>query len=219
MNNKNVDIEQLVKNQQLLRKKQVEDNKDFLKDKLFLEFGVFMGHSILNYYASYLENNIEPNFFGFDSFEGLPEEKLDPHSPWYTGQFDVGGNINPELLNKNGLQIIKGWFTDTLNDDTLKKFNNKKAGLVHIDCDIYTSTLEVLEFLVKNKLLVDGTIIVYDDWGAWKQSGLEEKDEYNIAEGRAHREICEKYNLKFERVHTEIIDPSYYFIATFKYKK
>lgn len=209
----------MVENQHTLRSKQVKENKDFLKDKLFLEFGVFMGHSMLNYYNIYLENNIEPNFFGFDAFEGLPEERMDPHSPWNTGDFNLNGNINPELLNKDGMQIIKGWFSDTLNDDTIQKFAGQKAGLVHVDCDIYTSTLEVLEFLVKNDLLVDGTIIVYDDWGAWKQSGLQEQDEYNIAEGRAHKEICEKYNLKFERLYTATIDPEYYYITTFKYKK
>lgn len=212
------DMPEFRKNQLLFRKKQIEENKEFLKDKIFIEFGVYQGHSILQYYSYYLQNDIEPDFYGFDSFEGLPEEKLDPHSPWHTGQFNLDGQINPELLNKKGINIIKGWFGETLNDEFLNKIQNKKIGLIHIDCDIYSSTLEVLEFLVKNKLLSDGTLLVYDDWGAWKQVELDEKDEYNIAEGRAHKEICDKYDLKFERVGTEIIDPNYYFITTFKYR-
>jgi O-methyltransferase len=201
------------------RKKQVEENKDFLSDKLFLEFGVFQGNSILEYYSAYRHSSIKPTFFGFDSFEGLPDEKLDPHSPWKVGDFDVNGHINPELLNKEGMEIIPGWFNKTLNADTKKKFKRKKAGLVHIDCDIYTSTLEVLEFLVTNNLLVDGTLIVYDDWGAWKQARLTEDKQYDLAEGRAHKEIAKKYGLKFELVGTECIDPLYYFVATFKYCK
>lgn len=201
------------------RKNQVRENKQFLDGKLFLEFGVFKGNSILEYYSAYLENNINPVFFGFDAFQGLPEEKLDPHTPWKTGDFNLSGVINPELLNKDGLEIVPGWFSDTLNDQTKNKFGNKKAGLVHIDCDIYTSTLEVLEFLATNNLLVDGTLIVYDDWGAWKQAQLQESQEYDVAEGRAHKEICKKYNLNFEFLHTECVDPEYYYVTTFRYRK
>ena len=96
-------------------------------------------------------------------------------------------------------------------------FDGKKVGLVHIDCDTYTSTLQVLEFLVSHNLLVDGTILVYDDWGAWKQACLTKENEYDIAEGRAHKEIAEKYNLNFEFVGTECIDPEYYYVTTFRY--
>jgi len=201
------------------RKRQVEENKDFLSNKLFLEFGVFQGNSILEYYSAYRESGITPSFFGFDAFKGLPEEKLDQHSPWKAGDFNLNGHINPELLNKEGMEIIPGWFNETLNADTKKKFKRKKAGLVHVDCDIYTSTLEVLEFLVTNNLLVDGTLIVYDDWGAWKQARLTEDKAYDVAEGRAHKEIAEKYGLKFELVDTQCFDPEYYFVTTFKYCK
>tara|TARA_B100002019_G_C21029904_1_gene479074 strand:+ start:63 stop:695 length:633 start_codon:yes stop_codon:yes gene_type:complete len=199
------------------RKTQVEENKEFLDGKLFLEFGVFRGYSMLEYYSAYGENNIKSKFFGFDAFQGLPEENLDPHTPWKTGDFNLDGQINPELLNKEGMEIVPGWFSDTLNKETKKKFGRKKAGLVHVDCDIYTSTLEVLEYLVKENLLVEGTLIVYDDWGAWKQARLTEDREYDVAEGRAHKEIAEKYGLKFELVHTKCVDPEYYYVTTFKY--
>ena len=201
------------------RKNQVKENKEFLSNKLFLEFGVFKGNSILEYYSAYQENKIEHFFFGFDAFKGLPEENLDPYTPWKTGDFNLDGVINPKLLNKEGLEIVPGWFSDTLNCKTLEKFGEKKAGLIHIDCDIYTSTLQVLEFIVENELLVDGTLIVYDDWGAWKQAQLKENQEYDVAEGRAHKEICEKYGLDFEFVNTECIDPEYYYVTTFRYKK
>ena len=201
------------------RKKQVEENKDFLSNKLFLEFGVFRGNSILEYYSAYQESGITPSFFGFDAFKGLPEEKLDQHSPWKTGDFNLNGHINPELLNKEGMEIIPGWFNETLNADTKKKFKRKKAGLIHVDCDIYTSTLEVLEFLVTNNILADGALIVYDDWGAWKQAYLTEDNAYDVAEGRAHKEIAEKYGLKFELVNTVCFDPQYYYVTTFKYCK
>jgi len=200
------------------RRKQVRENKDFLSDKLFLEFGIFEGHSILEYYNAYVENEIQPFFFGFDSFQGLPEEKVDQYSPWTIGEFSTHGFVNIKLLNKDGLHLIPGWFHETLNQETFKKFNGKKVGLVHIDCDTYTSTLEVLEFLIQYDLMTDGTLIVYDDWGAWKIANLDESQKFDVSEAKAHKEICEKYNLTFELVSTEVIDPASHYVTTFRYK-
>lgn len=200
-----------------LRKRQVKENKEFLSDKLFLEFGVFEGCSILEYYDAYVENELEPFFFGFDSFEGLPEETVDQHSPWTKGNFSTNGFVNLKLLNKEGLNIIPGWFHETLNEETFKKFKGKKAGLIHIDCDIYTSTLQVLEFLIQHNLITNGTLIVYDDWGAWRMSGLQESQQFDVSEAKAHKEICEKYDLNFELMSISTIDPLSHYVATFKY--
>ena len=37
-----------------------------------------------------------------------------------------------------------------------------KVGMVHIDVDLYSSTMEVLEFI--KPLLVVGTVLIFDDW-------------------------------------------------------
>jgi hypothetical protein len=201
------------------RREVINNNSQFLNDKLYLEFGTCHGGSMLEYYSLYKENNIQNNtFYGFDSFKGLPVENNDPLTVWKEGEFSTGGHINPGLLNKSDMIIMDGWFCDTLNDNTAKMFYDKKAGLIHIDCDIYTSTIEVLEFIVKYNLLTIGTIIVYDDWGAWRQAGLTEDRQYDIAEGRAHREICEKYNLNFELVNKVVPVDEFYEIATFIYR-
>ena len=73
------------------RNKIVLENKEFLKDKLLFEFGVCSGASLTNFYKTYEQNNIKSEFYGFDSWQGLPEEKLDPHTPWATGDFDTNG--------------------------------------------------------------------------------------------------------------------------------
>lgn len=203
------------------RRNTVLNNIEFLKNKLFLEFGTCNGTSLLEYYNLYKEFSINSTFYGFDSFVGLPYEPTDilSHSIWNTGDFSVNGIINPELLNKPEIKIVDGWFCDTLTDDIAKEFGKAKVGLLHVDCDIYTSTIEVLEFIVKNKLLVNGTIVVYDDWGGWRQADLLEDQQYTIGEGRAHREICEKYNLNFELVNKTIVNESCYEIATFIYRE
>ena len=110
------------------------------------------------------------------------------------------------------------FFSDTLNESLLSRFENKKIGIAHIDCDIYTSTVEVLEFIIESDLLCDGSILLYDDWGAYRSSGLSEDYEYKVAEARAHKEMVEKYNLNFELVHKEVIDPSFYIMTVFKFR-
>ena len=197
-----------------LRNELVSKNSDFLRDKLFLEFGVHKGESFLEFYNLYKNYNLDRNFFGFDSFVGLPVEKNDLHSPWKTGKFSCNGNINPELLNKKDAHIIDGWFSETLTDSLVTKFDNKTIGILHMDCDIYTSTLEVWEFVLKNNLLCNGSIIIYDDWGSFLMNN---KSEYENGQSKAHRDIQEKYNIKFELVNKMILDPSFYIISIFKY--
>jgi len=199
----------------------IKKHANFLDDKLFLEFGVMQGHSLVDFYNAYKTENIKGKFFGFDSFLGLPEEKNDEHSPWATGKFSIGGidGVLPEVMNNKDMTIVDGWFSDTLTDSVVEKFDGKKIGIVHIDCDIYTSTVEVLEFIIKNDLLCDGSILLYDDWGAYRQSNLSEEYEYSVAEAKAHREIAEKYDLEFELLQKEVIDPAYYIMSVFKYHK
>lgn len=199
-----------------LREDIVSNNKDFLQNKLFLEFGVHKGESLLEFYKLYKNYGVNRDFFGFDSFVGLPEEKNDLNSPWKTGKFSCNGNINPDLLNKSGVNIIDGWFNQTLNDSLLEKFNNKKIGILHMDCDIYTSTIEVWEFVLKHDLLCDGSIIIYDDWGSYLMNN---KNEYENGQSKAHRDIQEKYNINTRLIDKITLDSSFYIISTFRYYK
>lgn len=199
-----------------LREDIVLNNKDFLQNKLFLEFGVHKGESLLEFYKLYKNYGVNRDFFGFDSFVGLPEEKNDLNSPWKTGKFSCNGNINPDLLNKSDVNIIDGWFNQTLNDSLLEKFNNKKIGILHMDCDIYTSTIEVWEFVLKHDLLCDGSIIIYDDWGSYLMNN---KNEYENGQSKAHRDIQEKYNIKTRLIDKITLDSSFYIISTFRYYK
>lgn len=199
-----------------LREDIVSNNKDFLQNKLFLEFGVHKGESLLEFYKLYKNYGINRDFFGFDSFVGLPEEKNDLNSPWKTGKFSCNGYINPDLLNKSDINIIDGWFDQTLNDSLLEKFNNKKIGILHMDCDIYTSTVEVWEFVLKHDLLCDGSIIIYDDWGSYLMNN---KNEYENGQSKAHRDIQQKYNINTRLIDKITLDPSFYIISMFRYYK
>ena len=193
----------------------VENNKDFLKGKSLLEFGVYKGNSLSTFSNLYDEFGLKKVFFGFDSFKGLPKEILDENNPHYCpeGVFTDGP---VEILNiiLPFVTIKDGWLENSLNEETLKEVEKNEIGLIPIDCDIYTSTIQVLEWIVKNNLLIDGALIVYDDWGGHYNKGV---GEYQCGEGKAHKEICEKYNLNFDFVSCDVISHGYYEICTFRY--
>ena len=107
-------------------------------DILLLEFGVWKGDST----RCFIELNKSPNsrFYGFDSFEGLPED-------WRgmtTTRFDVQG-VMPKIDDPR-VKFVKGWFRDTLPGlmEELEQASQGRALVVHYDADLYSSTLYLL---------------------------------------------------------------------------
>jgi hypothetical protein len=129
------------------------DCMHYCKDKsgLFLEFGVYQGGTI-NFMSSILKNKI---FYGFDSFEGLPEDWIGNGNVINEkGTFKT----NIPKVNDNVL-LIKGLFQETV----IEFFNNNKTliSFVHIDCDLYSSVDYVLRN-IENKI-EDDCLIIFDD--------------------------------------------------------
>jgi O-methyltransferase len=121
----------------------------------FLEFGVFRGESF-KYWLG-LNQNPESRFTGFDTFTGLPEqwENFD------AGAFDTDG-ATPETGDKRA-RFDKGMFQDTLYD-FLDNFSPRRQLVIHIDCDLFSSTLFVLAAL--DRFIVPGTIIMFDEFAS-----------------------------------------------------
>jgi len=86
---------------------------------------------------------------GFDSFQGLPED-------WRPG-FPAGRFACP-APDLPGATLVIGLFADTLPHWTPPG----PLGLVHIDCDLYSSTATVLHHLHPH--LSEGTYIVFDEY-------------------------------------------------------
>jgi len=63
-------------------------------------------------------------------------------------------------LDLDNDHIIKGFYSDSLTKELQARM--PKVGMVHIDVDLYSSTMEVLEFI--KPLLVVGTVLIFDDW-------------------------------------------------------
>jgi hypothetical protein len=117
---------------------------------LFLEFGVFSGKSI--WVIAQRTSNV---VHGFDSFEGLPEDWTGNKDP--KGQYSTGGRL-PEV--PPNVRLYKGWFADTL--PPFLQAHPDDIAFMHIDCDLYSSTREVLEAAALQ--VREGTVIVLDDY-------------------------------------------------------
>jgi hypothetical protein len=118
-------------------------------DTLWLEFGVFSGRTI-NYISRFTDQPV----YGFDSFQGLPENW---RPGFEKGEFDRNGTlpaVNPNVV------LMKGWFNETL-PDFIQAQNNKKISFLHIDCDLYSSTKFVFDQL--KDYIEDDCIIVFDE--------------------------------------------------------
>jgi hypothetical protein len=145
-------------------------------DGLFLEFGVFRGTSI-----SHIAKRVEREVFGFDSFEGLPEDWTHFQKK---GRFSLQGKLPPNL--PQNVTLVKGWF-----DATIPEFLENQPGPVsflHIDCDIYSSAKTVLT-LLKDRIH-SGTVILFDEY--FNYPGWQKH------EARAFEEFIEETGQRFE---------------------
>jgi Methyltransferase domain len=120
----------------------------------YLEFGVAAGDSIKMW--SELSRRSESRFFGFDTFEGLPEDwtKEKP-----AGTFTNNGKL-PEISDRR-VTFIKGLFQSTLYE-FLDRFVAQSRLVVHIDCDIYSATLFCLAAL--DRRMLPGTLLLFDEF-------------------------------------------------------
>jgi hypothetical protein len=118
-------------------------------DGLILEFGVASGATI-NSLATSLALR-QRKLYGFDSFCGLPE-------PW--ADYQIGHFACDQPSVASNVELVVGLFAETL-----PQFLASHAGhvaLVHIDCDLYSSTRTVLELLTPR--IVPGTFIALDEY-------------------------------------------------------
>ncbi|WP_174502618.1 class I SAM-dependent methyltransferase [Acidiphilium sp. C61] len=143
---------------------------------LVLEFGVEKGLSV-----NCLARATPRMVHGFDSFQGLPEDWAGTASA--RGAFDRRGTL-PNVPGNVRLHV--GWF-----DATLPAFLAETAepvALLHIDCDIYSSTKTVFDLL--SDRIRPGTVIVFDEYfnyPGWRQHEYKAFQEFCAEGGRSYR--------------------------------
>lgn len=134
-----------------------------------IEFGVYSGYSL-----EIIAHKMP--VIGLDSFEGLPED-------WREG-FPKGKFKKTDYLpHTPGAMILPGMFDTTLLN--LRKVGLPNLGLVHIDCDLYSSTITALEGVLP--YIGPGTYVVFDEYHGY--SGSEQHEE------KAWKEFCTRHTV------------------------
>ena len=143
-----------------------------IQSRPFYEYGVWRGEAF-----RYLIKIFKKGY-GFDTFEGLPED-------WHTdkaGTYSSDGNI-PKI---DGGEFVVGKFEDTLPE--FFSVQRPVASIINFDADLYSSTICALNY---SKSVIDtNTILVFDEFlinPHW------EEDEYKALE-----EFCSENNFSYE---------------------
>jgi hypothetical protein len=107
-------------------------------------------------------------YVGFDSFEGLPEiQEIDKMPIWKKGACAYSEQEFLQTVLQHGIPrerliTVRGFYQKSLTMELRDQLLPTKAVVVYIDCDLYASTVPVLDFV--KDFLQRGTIIVFDDW-------------------------------------------------------
>jgi hypothetical protein len=123
----------------------------------YLEFGVFGGRTLRIW--TKLNNLHDSRFFGFDSFEGLPEDWSLAIGRLKAGTFSLDGDM--PKFDDHRIQLIKGLFQETL-PTFVREYERKGNLILHLDADLYSSTLFCLAVL--DPILDGGAVIIFDEF-------------------------------------------------------
>src|SRR5262249_47944712 len=172
------------------------------------EFGCFMGNSA-QVLATALARSAE--VFGnsdvahgiatrrlwlFDSFKGLPRatDPIDVECPhvkagvwtWTADESPENlTNLMAQYLDRDRVSVVPGWFKDTL--PTIP--NDTRFAMVHVDCDLYESAYQVLDYLFAHEHLSDGCALYFDDWYCNRGSP-------SFGQQRAFAEVMRKHEVR-----------------------
>src|SRR5579863_4153609 len=164
------------------------------------EFGCMTGRTATVISGALASFKSKKKLHLFDSFEGLPKTSggVDSGSihvqrgDWAPGTCK---GISPTALKKkcrrylggDQLFIYEGWFSETM--PTIPP--STVFAMLHVDCDLYQSTMDVLDYLFSHKMVARGAIILFDDWNCnWASNEQGER--------KAWRELVAKYAIDAE---------------------
>jgi hypothetical protein len=120
----------------------------------YIEFGVASGRSFKWWINA--NKNQGSRFIGFDTFTGLPEN----WDVFKAGDMTQEGQI--PIVDDPRAEFHKGLFQETL-PFFLKTFNSNKRLVIHLDADLYSSTIFVMTTLAP--FLKKDDILIFDEFG------------------------------------------------------
>jgi len=163
------------------------------------ECGVFRGKTLIPLAVYLRSRGIKKRVFGFDSFEGFPTEQLNQELGFGGGQdsnkneagftntsFDlVKGKLT--VFGLNEVQLNKGYFSDTL-----VRCANETFSFVHLDCDLYGSYKDCLEFFYPR--LASGAAVLLDEYNDPPWPGCNKAVDEFLTDKPERLELIERQN-------------------------
>ncbi|WP_271570358.1 TylF/MycF/NovP-related O-methyltransferase [Bradyrhizobium sp. CCBAU 11386] len=138
-------------------------------DGSYLEFGCHEVNTFrmaLNTLGQYGKPNKIDHFWAFDSFCGMPEpEGIDKQKIWRANMNFTSQENFLRIVRRDSHRVrtVKGFYSQSLAGLSLPQ--DQLPALAYIDCDYYSSTKEVLEWL--SPYLRHGCLIAFDDWDCY----------------------------------------------------
>lgn len=136
----------------------------------YVEFGSWGCNTLRHAYHTSRAWGADRHLWAFDSFEALPESE-DPRDQhpitWGGGGAGQGGvgafHAACERFGvpRDAYTAVEGYFEDTL-PRLGSTGDPRDISLAYVDCNLYSSTASVLEFLAPR--LKAGMIVAFDDW-------------------------------------------------------
>ncbi|MEM1445078.1 MAG: TylF/MycF/NovP-related O-methyltransferase [Planctomycetota bacterium] len=135
----------------------------------------------------------------FDSFEGLPQatQAPDTESPHVQkGDWKPGGctGISAEQLGQavgrflpaERVAIHAGWYSDTVTQLP----GDTRFALLHVDCDMYSSTMDAIVPCFENGWVSAGAHLFFDDWNC-------NRADPRFGQRKAWAELTERFDITF----------------------
>ena len=159
------------------------------------EFGVYGGGTMLSLWRLLRPSKI----WGLDSFKGLPQHTVEKVKGWSGGAYskDPRKALTVKMGEMN-VGFVPGFYNDSLTDTLVEELGMWPAMYFGIDCDLYVSTVPALDWGLRSRIIVPGTMVGYDDWWVLPcGKGNEALSPLDVGEGRAHAEMAIKYDVEF----------------------
>lgn len=139
----------------------------------YAEFGCNGANTFVLAYRESKKHFYETTYWAFDSFQGLPKTTCneDAHPKWIEGEMSTSVERFHEICAKNMIpreayKIVEGFYNESLSKISIEN-EPKDISLAYIDCDLYSSTIDVLNFLIPR--FKSGMIVAFDDYFCYSE--------------------------------------------------
>ena len=144
----------------------------------YVEFGSWGANTFKIAYEEMCNSGRPRPMWAFDSFQGLPQatDDRDNHPGWRPGTKQGQGGVEKFHEAAAALGVPRDAYTavEGYYEDSLPPLGSDAPpvdiALAYIDCNMYSSTVTVLEFLAPR--LKHGMIVAFDDYFCWSPTDV-----------------------------------------------